>query len=64
MTTFICDDVNPKRLYVFDSLKKIYKKIRKLVQMRTDVETFYRYIKDLDGNTNEKRVHQSGILLT
>ena len=29
--------------------------------MRTDVETFYRYIKDLDGNTNEKRVHQSGI---
>ena len=46
--------LNPKRLYVFDSLK-IKIKIKKLVQMRTDVETFYRYIKDLDGNTNEKK---------
>ena len=51
--------LNPKRLYVFDGLK--IKNKKKLVQMRTDVETFYRYIKDLDGNTNEKRVHQSGI---
>ena len=45
--------LNPKRLYVFDGLK--IKNKKKLVQMRTDVETFYRYIKDLDGNTNEKK---------
>ena len=62
MTTFICDDVNPKRLYVFDSLK--IKKIKKLVQMRTDVETFYRYIKDLDGNTNRKKGYISQEFLT
>ena len=31
--------------------------------MRTDVETFYHYIIDLDGNTNEKKgIHQSGSL--